>query len=46
MAAQMDLEGFGACSNTEACTAVSPKLISHQTIVRLNHEYLVATIVK
>jgi len=23
-----------------------PKIISHETIVRLNHEYLVATIVK
>ncbi len=46
MVARMDYEGFGACSNTEACTAECPKLISHGTIVRLNHEYLVATIVK
>ncbi len=46
MVTQMDLEGFGACSNTEACTAACPKIISHETIVRLNHEYLVATIVK
>lgn len=46
MVAQMDLEGFGACSNTEACTAECPKLISHETIVRLNHEYLVATVIK
>ncbi len=46
MVTQMDLEGFGACSNTEACTAECPKIISHETIVRLNHEYLVAIIVK
>ncbi|MEO8416936.1 MAG: succinate dehydrogenase/fumarate reductase iron-sulfur subunit [Ginsengibacter sp.] len=46
MVTQMDLEGFGACSNTEACTAACPKIISHETIVRLNHEYLVATVVK
>lgn len=45
MVAQMDLEGFGACSNTEACTAECPKLISHQTIVNLNREYLIANIV-
>lgn len=45
MVAQMDLEGFGACSNTEACTAVCPKLISHETIVGLNREYLIANIV-
>ncbi|MEJ7626896.1 MAG: succinate dehydrogenase/fumarate reductase iron-sulfur subunit [Ferruginibacter sp.] len=46
MVAKMDYEGFGACSNTEACTAECPKIISHETIVRLNHEYLTANIVK
>ena len=46
MVAKMDYEEFGACSNTEACTAECPKLISHGTIVRLNHEYLTANIVK
>lgn len=46
MVARMDYEGFGACSNTEACTAECPKLISHATIVGLNHEYLAANIAK
>jgi succinate dehydrogenase / fumarate reductase iron-sulfur subunit len=46
MVARMDYEGFGACSNTNACSVECPKLISHETIVRLNHEYLVANILK
>ena len=44
MVAQMDKEGFGACTNTGACEAVCPKGISLQHIARLNNEYLFASI--
>ncbi|HUR12743.1 MAG TPA: succinate dehydrogenase/fumarate reductase iron-sulfur subunit [Flavitalea sp.] len=40
MVAQMDKEGFGACTNTGACEAVCPKEISINNIARLNGEYL------
>jgi len=40
MIAQMDAEGFGACSNTYACEAECPKQISVRHIARLNSEYL------
>ncbi len=40
MLAQMDAEGFGACSNTYACEAECPKQISVSTIARLNMEYM------
>jgi succinate dehydrogenase / fumarate reductase iron-sulfur subunit len=40
MLAQMDAEGFGACSNTYACEAECPKQISVSHIARLNREYL------
>ncbi|MBO9633297.1 MAG: succinate dehydrogenase/fumarate reductase iron-sulfur subunit [Chitinophagaceae bacterium] len=39
MVAQMDKEGFGACTNTGACEAVCPKEISITNIARLNYEY-------
>ncbi len=39
MVAQMDKEGFGACTNTGACEAVCPKEISIENIARLNREY-------
>ncbi|HVK46530.1 MAG TPA: succinate dehydrogenase/fumarate reductase iron-sulfur subunit [Pseudobacter sp.] len=39
MIAQMDKEGFGACTNTGACEAVCPKEISITNIARLNYEY-------
>lgn len=42
MIAQMDKEGFGACTNTGACEAVCPKGISITNIARLNSEYLLA----
>jgi succinate dehydrogenase / fumarate reductase, iron-sulfur subunit len=42
MVAQMDKEGFGGCTNTEACEAVCPKEISIDNIARLNKEYLFA----
>ncbi|HNF71582.1 MAG TPA: succinate dehydrogenase/fumarate reductase iron-sulfur subunit [Chitinophagaceae bacterium] len=40
MVAQMDAEGFGACTNTGACEAECPKEISISNIARLNREYL------
>jgi len=42
MVAQMDAEGFGACSNTYACEAECPKQISVDHIARLNRELLKA----
>src|SRR4028119_324908 len=42
MVAQMDLEGFGACSNTGACSAECPVGISMANIARLNREYFSA----
>ncbi len=44
MVAQMDAEGFGACSNTYACEAECPKQISVAHIGRLNAEYLRAKV--
>jgi len=44
MVAQMDKEGFGACTNTGACEATCPKEISLSNIARLNQEYLVASL--
>ena len=43
MVAQMDKEGFGACTNTGACEATCPKEISITNIARLNQEYLLAS---
>lgn len=42
MVAQMEEEGFGNCTNTQACEAVCPKEISVTHIARLNREYLSA----
>ncbi|MFA7472517.1 MAG: succinate dehydrogenase/fumarate reductase iron-sulfur subunit [Spirosomataceae bacterium] len=42
MVAQMDEEGFGACTNTGACSAECPKEISLENIARLNREYMKA----
>jgi succinate dehydrogenase / fumarate reductase iron-sulfur subunit len=42
MIAQMDAEGFGACSNTGACAAECPVGISMANIARLNREYFSA----
>ena len=44
MVAQMDAEGFGACSFTGACSVECPKSISLDHIARLNREYLGAKI--
>ncbi|GAA5035892.1 succinate dehydrogenase [Marivirga lumbricoides] len=40
MVAQMDAEGFGACTNTGACSAECPKGIDLSNIARMNREYL------
>ncbi|WP_456423845.1 succinate dehydrogenase/fumarate reductase iron-sulfur subunit [Lutibacter sp.] len=45
MVAQMDLEGFGNCTNTGACEVECPKSISLENIARMNREYLKASIV-
>ena len=45
MVAQMDKEGFGACTNTGACEATCPKEISITNIARLNVEYISAGLV-
>lgn len=42
MVNQMDAEGFGACTNTGACSAECPKEISLSNIAKLNREYLSA----
>jgi len=44
MVAQMDAEGFGACTNTGACEAECPKGISLTNIARMNREYFSASI--
>ncbi|MDP4679024.1 MAG: succinate dehydrogenase/fumarate reductase iron-sulfur subunit [Cyclobacteriaceae bacterium] len=44
MVTQMDLEGFGACSNTGACEVECPKGISLENIARMNREYLKASV--
>ena len=44
MVAQMDAEGFGACSNTYACEVECPKKISVDNIAFLNRELLRAKV--
>lgn len=44
MVAQMDAEGFGACTNTGACSATCPKEISLETIARMNRDYRKASV--
>ncbi len=39
MVKQMDLEGFGNCSNAYACEAECPKEISVENIARMNRQY-------
>ncbi len=46
MVAQMDAEGFGNCTNTEACEAECPKEISIENIARLNREFIAAKAAK
>ena len=45
MVAQMDKEGFGACTNTGACSAECPKEISLTNIATMNRDYLRANLV-
>ena len=45
MIAQMDKEGFGACTNTQACESVCPKEISMVNIAKLNSEYIISGLV-
>ncbi len=43
MVRQMDLEGFGNCTNTGACEVECPKGISLENIARMNREYYSAS---
>lgn len=44
MVKQMDLEGFGNCTNTGACSVECPKEISLENIARMNREFLKASV--
>ncbi len=44
MVAQMDLEGFGNCTNTGACEVECPKGISLDNIARMNRELIKSSI--
>lgn len=44
MVNQMDKEGFGACTNTGACSATCPKEISLEYIARMNRDYIKASV--
>ncbi len=44
MVNQMDLEGFGNCTNTGACEVECPKGISLENIARMNREFLSASL--
>jgi succinate dehydrogenase / fumarate reductase iron-sulfur subunit len=46
MVAQMDKEGFGACTNTGSCSAACPKEISLDNIARMNSMYLKSSLKK
>tara|TARA_R110000868_G_scaffold28686_1_gene107274 strand:- start:15573 stop:16316 length:744 start_codon:yes stop_codon:yes gene_type:complete len=45
MVAQMDLEGFGNCTNTGACEVECPKGISLDNIARMNRELMKANLI-
>jgi succinate dehydrogenase / fumarate reductase iron-sulfur subunit len=44
MVKQMDIEGFGNCTNTGACEVECPKGISLENIARMNGDFLTASI--
>jgi succinate dehydrogenase / fumarate reductase, iron-sulfur subunit len=44
MVAQMDAEGFGACTNTGACSAACPVGISLENIARMNRDFMKSSI--
>ncbi|MEM9686764.1 MAG: succinate dehydrogenase/fumarate reductase iron-sulfur subunit [Bacteroidota bacterium] len=46
MVKQMDMEGFGNCTNTGACEVECPKGISLENIARMNREYVRAGLKK
>ena len=46
MVAQMDKEGFGACSHTGTCSAACPKEISLETIAEMNKLWRKASLKK
>jgi succinate dehydrogenase iron-sulfur subunit len=46
MVEQMDVEGFGSCSNEGECEAVCPKEIKIAAIARMNRDYLKATVTR
>ena len=46
MVDQMDVEGFGNCSNHGECQAVCPKEVSISNIARMRREYLKAMVKK
>ena len=43
MVDQMDLEGFGGCTLFGECQEACPKLISIDTIARMNRDYFKAS---
>jgi succinate dehydrogenase / fumarate reductase iron-sulfur subunit len=46
MVAQMDAEDFGHCTLYGECQEACPKEISIDTIARMNHDYITATVTK
>ena len=44
MVAKMDELGFGSCTNTYACEAECPKLISVEHIAKMNRDYFAAKV--
>jgi succinate dehydrogenase / fumarate reductase iron-sulfur subunit len=44
MVQTMDEAGFGNCTNQYECSAVCPKLISHDFIARMNRDYVAALV--
>jgi succinate dehydrogenase / fumarate reductase iron-sulfur subunit len=44
MVRQMDVEGFGNCTNTYECEAVCPAEISASFISKMNREYASASL--
>ncbi|KPK79889.1 MAG: hypothetical protein AMS25_11055 [Gemmatimonas sp. SM23_52] len=45
MVAQMDVEGFGNCTNHRDCQAVCPKAVSVDNIARLNRDFIRSTLI-
>ncbi len=45
MVRQMDIEGFGNCSNTGACMVECPKGIKLENIARMNRDYVKAEVI-